>query len=217
MKQPSSQDVPVTQLPGQPQAANDSSCAGQADTPRVGRTLRRLRQEKGLSLQELALTAGVSAGMLSQVERDRANPSLRLLTQIRVALGASVSELFEEAQPRPADPPFVRRAHRRGWLELGHISKELLSPMVPNNLQFMILHVPPHGTSGDQPLSYPAEKGGMVLRNQLVLKVGTEEVLLREGDSFLFDSLDPHSFRNPTDELTQVLWIIGTVRVERHL
>jgi hypothetical protein len=88
---------------------------------------------------------------------------------------------------------------------------------VPNNLQFMILHVPPHGTSGAQVLSYPAEKGGMVLRNQLVLKVGTEEALLREGDSFLFDSLDPHSFRNPTDEPTQVLWIIGTVRVERHL
>jgi transcriptional regulator with XRE-family HTH domain len=207
----------VKQLPGQPQAANETPGAGQVATPRVGRTLRRLRQEKGLSLQELALAAGVSVGMLSQVERDRANPSLRLLTQIRVALGASVSELFEEAQPRAADPPFVRRADRRGWLELGYISKELLSPVVPNNLQFMILHVPPHGTSGDQPLSYPAEKGGMVLRNQLFLKVGTEEVLLREGDSFLFDSQDPHSFRNPTDEPTQVLWIIGTVRVERHL
>ncbi len=188
-----------------------------AAMPRVGRTLRRLRQEKGLSLQELALAAGVSVGMLSQLERDRANPSLRLLTQIRIALGVSVSELFEEASSRPADPPFVRRADNRGWLELGYLSKELLSPTVPNNLQFMILHIPPHGTSGGQPLSYPAEKGGMILRGELLLKVKSDEVTLREGDSFLFDSLDPHSFRNPTDATTQVLWIIGTVRVERHL
>ncbi len=199
------------------QVVVEEEAAPLVGVPRVGEAIRRLRQVKGMTLQELALASGVSVGMLSQVERDRANPSLRVLTQIRIALGASVSELFEDAEPAAADPTFVRRAERRGWLELGYLSKELLSPGKPENLQFMILHIPPGGTSGDQPLSYPAEKGGMLLEGIIELTVKNQAVTLREGDSFLFDSLDPHSFRNPTEASARVLWIIGAVRVERHL
>lgn len=209
----------VTQVLDQtgPEDEADAPPAATPDMPRVGEAIRRLRQAKPMTLQELALAAGVSVGMLSQIERDRANPSLRLLTQIRTALGASVSALFDEAPVPRADPTFVRRADQRPWLEFGYLSKELLSPGAPHNLQFMVLHIPPHGTSGGQPLSYPAEKGGMILEGELLLKVKDEETTLREGDSFLFDSLLPHSFRNPTDALTRVLWIIGAVPVERHL
>jgi transcriptional regulator with XRE-family HTH domain len=199
------------------QIVPDEDTGALVGMPRVGETIRRLRQAKGMTLQDLAATAGVSVGMLSQLERDRANPSLRVLTQIRIALGASVSALFEDAEPRDTDPAFVRRADRRGWLELGYLSKELLAPGKPDNLQFMILHIPAGGTSGNQPLSYPAEKGGMVLEGALELTVKNRTVMLREGDSFLFDSLDPHSFRNPTDATVRILWIIGAMRVERHL
>jgi transcriptional regulator with XRE-family HTH domain len=185
--------------------------------PRVGATIRSLRQAKGMTLQALATASGVSAGMLSQIERDLANPSLRVLSQVRNALGAPISALFEEPPPVAKDPAFVRRADMRPWLELGYISKELLSPGGPQNLQFMILHIPPRGTSGAQPLSYPAEKGGMVLEGQLVLSVNGQEALLREGDSFLFDSLHPHAFRNPLETEARVLWIMGAVPVETRL
>jgi transcriptional regulator with XRE-family HTH domain len=207
----------VKQVLDQLTTDEDAATAELAGAPGVGKAIRRLRQAKNMTLQELAIAAGVSVGMLSQVERGRANPSLRVMTQIRIALGASLSALFDDAKPSSADPTFVRRADRRGWLELGYLSKELLSPGAPHNLQFMILHVPPRGTSGEQPLSYPAEKGGMVLEGELVLTVKDQAVALREGDSFLFDSLDPHSFRNPTDAPARILWIIGAVRVERHL
>ena len=185
--------------------------------PRVGATIRALRLAKGLTLQDLAATSGVSAGMLSQVERDRANPSLRVLTQIRLALGAPISALFEQPPPPPDDPPFIRRAARRPWLELGYISKELLSPGGPENLQFMILHIPPLGTSGDQPLVYPAEKGGMVLEGELVLTVAGQQSRLQQGDSFLFDRDHPHTFRNPATRSARVLWIMGAVAVARNL
>jgi len=209
----------VTQILDQsgPGGEGESHQAPAPGTPRIGEAIRRLRQAKPMTLQALAIASGVSVGMLSQIERDRANPSLRLLTQIRTALGASVGALFDEAPPAAAEPSFVRRAAQRPWLEFGYLSKELLSPGGPGNLQFMILHIPPHSSSGDQPLSYPAEKGGMLLEGELVLKVKDEETLLHEGDSFLFDSLLPHSFRNPTDALARMLWIIGAVPVERHL
>jgi transcriptional regulator with XRE-family HTH domain len=176
--------------------------------PHVGRAIRALRQGKGMTLQELATAAGVSVGMLSQIERDRANPSLRILSQLRTALGAPISALFEEPRAVPQDAAFVRRANSRPWLDLGYLRKELLSPGGPQSLKFMILHIPPFGSS-DKPMSYPAEKGGLVLEGELVLTVGGTEARLAEGDSFLFSSMDLHAFRNPLDSPARVLWIMG--------
>jgi transcriptional regulator with XRE-family HTH domain len=185
--------------------------------PRLGTTLKRLRQSRGMSLQVLAGASGVSLGMLSQVERDIANPSLRVLTRICQALGTPISALFPELANEASDPAFVRRATRRPRLELGYLSKELLSSGTPHNLQVMILHIPPNGSSGEQPLNYPAEKAGLVLEGEFILKIADEQALLHEGDSFAFDSSRPHSFRNPTGAATKVLWIIGAVAVDRHL
>jgi transcriptional regulator with XRE-family HTH domain len=214
------------EFPSEPNASsmqNLSPTTGAADgelgsnLPRVGGTIRRLREARSMTLQDLAQASGVSVGMLSQIERDRANPSLRVLTQIRMALGVSVSALFDQPHHPSIDPAFVRRRDQRPRLELGYLSKELLSSGTPNSLQFMILHVPPLGTSGGQPMSYAAEKGGMLLEGAIYLRVGDEEVLLAEGDSFLFDGVLPHSFRNPNDAPAQLLWIIGAVRAERQL
>lgn len=188
-----------------------------AEPVKIGSAIRRLRHERGMSLQEVADAAHVSVGMLSQVERDISNPSLRILTNIRRALGAEVSDLFEETQPGLRDPEFVRRALRRPRLKFGLLSKELLSAGGHHNLQFMLLHIEPGGSSGESPLSYPAEKGGMVLSGCLSLKVGSDEVFLTEGDSFLFDSSLEHSFCNTGTETSKILWIIGAVRLERHI
>ena len=191
------------------------------ETPGVGAILRRLRHEKGWSLQELAQESGVSVGMISQIERDLANPSVRVLTAIRRALEAPVSAVFRNVVPpdagNPGEPNFVRRADQRPVLELGTLRKELLTSSGHHNLQMMILHINPGGHSGKTALSYPAEKGGMVLAGELLLTVGGKQARLKEGDSFVFDSALEHSFSNPTDKLVQVMWIIGAVQLDRHL
>jgi transcriptional regulator with XRE-family HTH domain len=190
-----------------------------ADAPPVGRTIKRLRQAKGWSLQELALRSGVSAGMLSQIERDIANPSLKMLTRVRHALGVPLSALFEDSAGPRHDPDFVRRAPGRPKFDLGpqYLVKELLSSSVARTLQFMILHIPPGGGSGKEPLSYAAEKGGMVIEGEFLLKLGAAEVRLGEGDSFQFDGVTPHSFRNESERIARILWIIGETLPERHL
>lgn len=196
-------------------AAQDGVGAPAEERPSLGLAMRRIRKEKGLSLQELARHSGVSVGTLSQVERDLTNPSVRVMTAIRRALGAEVSELFEERSSPARDPDFVRRASRRPQLDLGPVKKELLTTGGPHNLQFMILHIQPGAASGE--VRYAAEKGGMVLSGALSLRVGDEEALLAEGDSFTFDSSLPHSFRNPGRSVARVLWIIGAVALDRHL
>lgn len=183
--------------------------------PRVGGTLRRLRVARGLTLQQLAGLSGVSVGMLSQIERDRANPSLRVLCQVRDALGASMSELFDETPSPRTDPAFVCRAADRPQLELGYMRKELLSHTRPGALQLMVLVVPPGSTSDT--LATPHEKGGMVLDGALVLTVAGETAVLRDGDSFLFDGTQPHSFRNPGAAPARILWVMAAPRHDRQL
>jgi transcriptional regulator with XRE-family HTH domain len=199
--------------------ANPSPIEDEDPGPRVGATVRRLRRMRSLSLAELAARSGVSAGLLSEIERDLANPSLKTLTRIRMALDVPLSALFEDREQVPGDPDFVRRAARRPRLNVGPklLEKELLSSSIAQNLQFMILHLPPGGSSGDQMLSYSAEKAGFVLEGSFALSVDGVEVLLRQGDSFQFDSLRPHGFRNPTDRPARVIWIIGQTKPERHL
>lgn len=193
-----------------------------ASEHRVGATLRRLRKEKDLSLQALSDRSGVSVGMISQVERGLANPSIRLLTALRRALNASMQELFGE-MPGEADaatgpdPSFVRRAADRPTIDLGNITKALLTPSDRHNLQIMILKIEPGGESGGRALSYPAEKGGLVLSGEITLQVDEETTTLRPGDSAVFDSARPHSLRNLGDETAELLWIIGAVQFDRHL
>ncbi len=186
----------------------------------VGMRIRGLRQGKGLTLSDVAQRAGLSVGMLSQIERDLANPSLRTLTRIRMALEVPLSALFAEEQTTaPSDPAFVRRLGRRPRLDLGPdlVVKELLSSALALNMQFMVLGIPPGGGSGDSVLMYPAEKAGLVLEGRFWLRVGEEVAILEAGDSFQFNSVLPHRFWNESEATAQVLWIIGQTLPERHL
>lgn len=202
------------------QTGDEAQGTDQNPGQNLGQNLRALRKAKGLSLQALAAASGVSVGMISQVERGLANPSMRVLTSLRRALNISMQELFGEtpgARPVAADPAFVRRRDQRPKIDLETLQKELLTPSDRQNLQIMILRLAPGGESGGRALSYPAEKGGLVLSGRVVLSVDGEAVELNTGDSFVFDSALPHWLRNMGDVPTEVLWIIGAVQFDRHL
>lgn len=196
----------------------DSQGSDGIDFP-VGATLRRLRKHRGMSLQMLATASGVSVGMISQVERGLANPSMRLLTALRRALNISLQELFGESGglKSEAERPDIRRRNDRPVVEMGALRKEMLSSTDRHKLQLMILRLEPGGETGGRSMSYPTEKGGLVLKGRVLLTVDDDPVELTEGDSFVFDSGRPHSLRNDGTDPTEVLWVIGALQFDRHL
>lgn len=191
----------------------------------VGSAVRRLRRERNMSLQELSRASGVSSGMLSQIERNLANPSLKVLTKIQIALGTNASALFPSeatgtevsSSPEHRDPNFVKRRDQRTFCELGHLTKELLSTGTTQHLEMMLLHIPPSGSSGGSPLTSMAEKGGYVLEGKIIMNVNGEEATLAQGDSFVFDGRKPHAIRNETTSDAKVIWIISNFPIQRHL
>jgi transcriptional regulator with XRE-family HTH domain len=179
----------------------------------VGARLHALRIEQGLSVNELAVRAGVSAGTVSQVERNKANPSMRILERLRQALSVPLTALLEEddAISDPIAGDFVRKAEERPLFEVGKhgMQKELLSPHGDHDLKMMIILLPP-GAGSDEVLVGVGEKAGWVLEGTIVLNVGDRRAVLKTGDSFQFKSTVPHSIRNESGETARVLWVMNT-------
>src|SRR5258706_7194740 len=114
----------------------------------IGSKLRALRSERTLSISDLAAKAGVSAGIISQIERGKSNPSMKTLQRIGTALGVSLWAFLDHSSPTASqEPSFVRRASDRLRVVVAQSSrlvKEVLSPHSDENLRFMIITMPPN-------------------------------------------------------------------------
>jgi transcriptional regulator with XRE-family HTH domain len=180
----------------------------------VGHRLKALRKELGFTMSEMAARSGVSAGMISQIERGMSNPSIRVLERLRQALNVPLTALIEAEQVEPADESsFVRRESERPYLSVGAhgMSKELLSPNGDHDMQFMLITIPARSSSIEV-LIGPGEKAGLVFEGELELRVDNKIAKLGPGDSFQFSSLLSHSVHNNTEQPAKLLWIMNTKR-----
>lgn len=180
----------------------------------IGRRLRALRNERSLTILELAAKAAVSSGMISHIERGSANPSIKMLQRLCGALDVSVWEILDEPKQSLANetPPFVRRRAQRPRMVLGDkgLTKELLSPQYAEELRFMFVTMPP-GSVTEEVLIGAGQKAGYLMAGTVELTVGEHAVVLEEGDSFQFSSDIEHSLTNRSPQEAKVLWIISAL------
>jgi transcriptional regulator with XRE-family HTH domain len=172
---------------------------------RVGARLRATRLERGLTISEVAERAGLTAGFISQLERDLTSASLSSLYRICSVLGIRVGNLVDDV---PAGRLIRREEQARRSLAMGNAEHLLLSSRDERRFHVTESHIPPRGSAGDEPYTLPADVELVyVLRGTLELRVGEETHLLEEGDTFSYSPRDPHTWRNPseTDEAV-VLW-----------
>lgn len=185
----------------------------------LGRRLRELRKERHLSLKELCARAQLSVAMLSHIERNETNPSLKMLEKICAGLGVEMAEsLPDPGRGRNRRGSLCDSFQRSSLAELAlphGVTKQLLSPSHKRTLELFILKVAPNGSSGAEPLIRTGEKGGMLLKGRIRLAVGSRSI--EEGDSFLFDSALPHRFFNPGSVEAHILWIIRPNPVSNEL
>ncbi len=179
-----------------------------ASDRRLGESVRLLRQRLGLSIQELGRRTGLSIGMISQLERGLATPSVRTLRLLSLALQVPISFFFEE-RPEGASPRYIVRRGQRRLLRLtpSGVLKESLAPDAPGQMEMYELTLSAGGSSGADFVKHQGEKAGYVLAGTLRLWLDHEAHLLEEGDSFRFPSTVPHMFDNPTDAPTRIVWI----------
>jgi transcriptional regulator with XRE-family HTH domain len=182
----------------------------------LGAQLRAGRERAGLSVRELARRIGVSASLLSQVERGLAQPSVGTLWAVVTALGLSLDSLF--ASTDQADrPAVVQRAESRPALELrGGVVWERLTAAADPDADFAFVTYPPGSDSGaeDPPTRHQGREYGYVISGRLQIEVGSDTLELGPGDAVAFGSQTPHRFRALGDEPVKAVWL--NLRIESH-
>lgn len=169
----------------------------------LGPRIRALRQDRSLSVRQLAAEVGVSAATISQVERDINDPSLNTLRRIARALDTPIFDLF--TVPGANTPRVIRRDERiLAHAAHGEIEYWRISP--PGSKVEVLEGVLAPGTaSSEEAWAHPAEECAVVLTGALLLEVGDEVHELTVGDSASFDSRFPHRYVNPGTHTAQFI------------
>ncbi|MDD1529684.1 transcriptional regulator [Bradyrhizobium sp. WBOS7] len=185
-----------------------TSEADDAVDQRLGETVRLLRQRAGFSIQDVANKTGLSTGMISQLERARAMPSIRTLRLLSIALDVPISYFFETSDPAEVPRYIVRKNNRRLLrLTASGVVKEALTPEGKGQLELYELTLNPGASSGTDFLQHTGEKAGYILSGSLRLWLDNQAHVLEAGDSFRFPSTVPHMFDNPTQQAARVIWV----------
>jgi transcriptional regulator with XRE-family HTH domain len=177
----------------------------------VGDRVRALREAMGLSLRDLAERTGVSAPMLSQVERGETSPTLSVANKIAAGLELSLSQLLRLDEA--SHVVVTRRADRRSRRRDGHRVDELTPPL-PGQRAELTLHTlePGAGTGGpgDPPIHEPGSRESIYVNlGRAALVVDGERYELAEGDAVTFDADLPHHFENEGDEAAELLAVVA--------
>jgi transcriptional regulator with XRE-family HTH domain len=171
---------------------------------RLGKMLRERRSDR-FTVEELAVRAGVSAGLISQIERGIGNPSLATLTRLSRALDLPIVAMFD-GQFRDDDMLVRENQRRRLVVPSDGIVHEMLVPNT-NRALGLIQTLIPAGYSGDDlPYSHPGEEIVLVRSGSINAMVGGQSFVLNEGDTLTFDASLAHSWSNPNDEPAMVLF-----------
>jgi XRE family transcriptional regulator, regulator of sulfur utilization len=177
----------------------------------IGPRVRSLREAMDLSLRELAERSGVSAPMLSQVERGETSPTLTVAAKIAAGLELTLSQLLRLDES--AHAVVTREGGRRRYARDGHEYEELTPPL-PGQRADVSLHTLKPGSStggpGDPPIHEPGSRETVVvLEGELTLVLDEASHELRTGDSVTFDADLPHHFHNPARSSTRFLAVVA--------
>lgn len=164
---------------------------------RVAEHLRERRKARGMSLDDLARSSGVSRAALSQVETCKSNPTVGLLWKIAVGLGVPFAELIGEKRTgatvlRRADAQVLRSLD--GKLESRPLSPAGSSPLV----ELYELRLAARATHASDSHAPGTRELLVVLTGSLRLRVADDEVYdLGPGDTVSFAADRPHVYENP--------------------
>jgi transcriptional regulator with XRE-family HTH domain len=174
----------------------------------VGEVIRRRREQLSMSLRTLAEKVDFSPSFISQVENGQVSPSISSLERICLALGLTLSKLFEAADTREAGL-VMRTADRRSLTsEWSRASIESLI-VSGSSLWFepLMIALDPQGTSGKKLHSKPEEEFAIVFEGQIILNLDGKEYRMERGDSVVIPSNTPHRWANESSEPASIVLV----------
>lgn len=166
----------------------------------IGEKLRGLRLKKKMGLVELGQHTGLSAAMLSKVERGKLFPTLPTLLRIALVFSVGLEYFFSDEKKRHV-VAIVRRTQRKRFPErpdgrdISFYFESLDFAAVERKLSAYYAEFQPLQPGKARTHHHAGVEFLSVLQGKLELHIGAEEHVLQKGDSIYFDSSQPHSYR----------------------
>lgn len=178
-------------------AVLSETLTAELESYRIGPRIRTLRLNKKLGLAQLGEHTGLSAAMLSKIERGQLFPTLPTLVRIALVFGVELDHFFNKEGPRVA----VTRKDERVRLPIpagasrgSYLFESLNYPLADRRIE-AFLAVFPEGGLASEPHQHGIEEFIYVLEGSLVVTIDEETVTLKDGDALSFDSSRLHNYR----------------------
>ena len=166
----------------------------------ISNRIKERRREKNITVQELAIRANVSKGLISQIENSRTIPSLIVLIEIIKALEIDLNEFFKDIHSKSPDLPILvkrkseyehfEKEHANGF----HYQRIFTQSISQSTIDIVILELEPNAC---RPLvETDAFEYKHVLYGDIEYQFIDEKIILGPGDSMLFDGRIPHTPKN---------------------
>lgn len=172
----------------------------------IGTKLRKFRNEKNVTLAELADMTNFSIGYLSNLERDLSSPTLDNIQIICQALDISLVKLLQDVSIKNS---IIRRDEREVIFEQDNkIRYESIN--YGSNLLDALCIIVQANSSFDEKWRHNYDEIGLVTEGELTLIIDNEEYILYQGDSFYIRAQTEHSLRNQSDAVCESYWVKQT-------
>jgi len=190
-----------------PTSLDETAGAEDPAEAHVSERLRKLRQQKNLSVRALASLSGLAINTLSMIENGKTSPSVSTLQILARALEVPIAAFFEQETIEK------KIVHVRSWqrpivtvdtTRLEHLGKDLAG----NAVQPFVVMLEPGSGSGQNLIVHTGHEFVYCLSGQVSYSIEGETYLLEVGDSIVFESHLPHHWENTGSEPAQVILVL---------
>ena len=169
----------------------------------LGGKIKQMRNQKGLTQEELADRCELTKGYISQLENNLNSPSIATLTDILSALGSNLSEFFQEEKQEKVvftkDEFFEKDSDGVLW--------KWLIPNAQKNMMEPVLVELAEGVSMAGDIPHEGEEFGYVLSGSIVLHIGSKKYRVKRAESFYYKPNAVHYIENKGKTNAKVLWV----------
>ncbi len=168
----------------------------------IGNKVRNLRQQCGLTQEELADRCELTKGYISQLENNLTSPSIQTLTDLLQVLGSTLSEFFSDE----VEQVVFSEEHYFITENEGHSIKWLVPNSLKNEMEPIQVSINP-GCELNRDMAHEGEEFGYVLEGQILLSLGKSKYQIKQGESFYFKATKPHSIKNNGLKIAKLIWV----------
>lgn len=174
----------------------------------ISKKITEYRISKELTIKKLADLTGVTASLLSQIEKGTANPSINTLKQISKALDTPLFNFF--INDDSTKNLVVRKESRKKIMfsEDDSFAYELLTPDSKGSIEFMLMKIPAKKSSSKELFSHKGEEVAYVMIGSVNLNLMNRIIKLNCGDSVRIPAYSNHQWDNTEDSECQVIFAV---------